>query len=319
MPASPARAIAVVGLLVTTTLVSCGRTTTLRTSADECDPVRSLETGTSEHTVESQGRGRSYLLHLPPDYDGASRVPVMFLFHGLGGDPATLLDTTKLDDVADERGFAIVAPQGGGLIPSWRFREQNGGPATDITFTHDLLDEVEDSVCLDRDRVYAAGFSNGSALTLALACERSSDFAAFAAVSAPYFGPECSGAPPRPIVYFHGLRDVVVPFTGAKTVIGPLPPVPGMLESWAAHDRCNRPAATDRPTSHVLRYRWRDCAPGSDLEAYIVAGGGHRWPGGVDVPTPGSTGRGGNPVQGIMTQEIDASELIWDFVRLHRQ
>src|SRR5690349_8974905 len=90
------RVLAVALLLISATLVSCGRTTILKTAADECDPVRSLETGTTEHTLDVDGRARTYLLHLPENYDGAEPIPVMFLFHGFGGDPKTLLDTTKM-------------------------------------------------------------------------------------------------------------------------------------------------------------------------------------------------------------------------------
>jgi polyhydroxybutyrate depolymerase len=313
------RVLAVALFLIAATLVSCGRTTVIKTSADECDPVRSLKTGTTDHALDVEGRERTYLLHLPEDYDGTKPIPVMFLFHGFGGDPKTLLDTTKMTDAADDHDFAVVAPQGAGLIPSWQFRERGGQPSPDITFTHDLLRKVEQEVCVDRDRVYAAGFSNGSVLTLALACETSRDFAAFAAVSGPYYEPRCADAPPRPILYFHGLKDVVVPYGGArKTVIGPLPGVTDTLVSWAEHDRCTRPAGRTRTSEHVLHYRWFGCTAGSAVESYVVTDGGHRWPGGVDVPTPGSSSRERNPNQGIMTREIDASKLIWDFVRMYR-
>ena len=45
----------------------------------------------------------------------------------------------------------------------------------------------------------------GRGFALALACESSRDFAAFAAVSGRYFEPRCDVAPPRPILYFLGL------------------------------------------------------------------------------------------------------------------
>lgn len=60
----------------------------------------------------------------------------------------------------------------------------------DVGFVHDLLDFVENNLCVDQARMYAGGESNGGAMTWELAMDsRGSRFAAFAAViGLPSFG-----------------------------------------------------------------------------------------------------------------------------------
>jgi polyhydroxybutyrate depolymerase len=48
---------------------------------------------------------------------------------------------------------------------------------------------------------------------------------------------------------------------------------------------------------------WSGCAGGAVVEAYLIEDGGHTWPG-----SPLVSGRGA-----VTNQDIDASELIWQF------
>jgi polyhydroxybutyrate depolymerase len=300
---------------VASLLASCGPTES--SSGPQCSPAQPRSEGTTKHEIESLGAGRSYLVHVPPDYDGRTRLPVIFLFHGIGSDAGAALKVTRMQELADQEDVIVVAPQGAGIIPSWNYRAAHDEPASDVAFAHQVLDRVKDTTCVDPDRVYAAGFSNGSALILALACEDSRDFAAFGAVSAPYYEPRCDAAPPRSIIYFHGAADIIVPYSGADTLIGEMPPVTEALSDWATHDQCRQPARKSVVSKHVSVSRWSGCAGGSDVAAYLVAGGGHRWPGGIDVTERLRTNAGAQDLQGPMTQEIHATKLMWEFFAEH--
>ena len=284
-----------------TSLVSCGPESPTP-SGPACSPAKPPEDGTTRHRIEFQGTERQYLRHLPPDYDGRTRLPVIMLFHGLGDDADGILGFTGMDELADTEDAIVVVPEGGRTVLAWDFDAGSDDPKSDVTFAHELLDRVKDTTCVDERRVYAAGFSNGSALTLALACEDSRDFAAFGAVAGPYYDPRCDSAPPRPIIYFHGANDLIVPYAGAKTIIGDLPAVTDALTDWAAHNECDSPAETSRVSSDVRLSQWTGCAADSDVSAYLVAGGDHTWPGGF-----GGAGSGG----------IGATELMWSFFSEH--
>lgn len=298
-------------MLAAVALVSCGTADTVRKTGDACAPARSLVQGTTAHTLNENGETRTYLMHVPPQYDGSSKAPVVLLFHGLGGNPSTMMQTTRMLDLADDEGFILVAPAGRGKVSKWDFRSGVDVPGSDLGFVRDLVASVSNVSCVDSSRVYAAGFSNGSALTLALACDGTTKFAGYGAVSAPFHDGTCAKAPPAPIIYFHGMKDKVVPYGGAKTVIGRLPPVNDTMNKWVTHDRCAARGARTTVKEHVRHFSWSSCRAGSAVEVYAVDNGGHRWPGGTRV----SPGRGG----GIQTQDIDASTLIWRFFELHRR
>lgn len=289
-------------------LVSCGRAEPIRENEKPragCDPARTLPNGTTQQTVVSGGQDRRYLIRVPPGYDGSTKTPVVVLFHGLGGTPQGVIETTSMGELADQSKTILVAPLARGRITEWDFRTPISEPTSDLAFVRDLVKELKTDACVDSSRVYAAGFSNGAVLALALACDGTTDFAAYGAVSGPYWSDSCRTSPPASIIYFHGLKDKVVPYAGAETVIGPLPPVNDVMASWAAHNSCPAASATTTVARHVRHYTWTSCRKGSGVNVYVVDNGGHRWPGGKPVPS--------GKVSGVMTQEIDASTLIWRF------
>jgi len=299
----------VIAALLAAGVASCGKADTIRKPRDECAPARSLPSGSTERTIDAGGQQRRYLIHVPPGYDGSTKTPLVLLFHGLGGSPQAVIDTTSMDTLADKNNAILVAPLARGRITEWDFRTPISEPTSDLAFVRDLVKGVKAEACIDSSRVYAAGFSNGSVLALALACDGTTKFAAYGAVSGPYWSDSCRSSPPASIIYFHGLRDKVVPYAGAKTVIGPLPPVNDVMASWAAHDSCPAASATTTVAQHVRHFTWTKCKDGSDVNVYVVDNGGHRWPGGTPVPS--------GHVSGVMTQEIDASALIWRFFERH--
>jgi polyhydroxybutyrate depolymerase len=286
-----------------------GATPEPRPVATPCAEARALPAGTTTQTLESGGRERSYLLHVPPGYDGTTRAPVVVMFHGLGGDPATVLAATGMTKRADDDGTILVVPLGRGEPARWRFRTPATDPSSDLAFVHDLVGHVQRTGCTDPSRLFAAGFSNGSALTLALACDGTTRFAAYAAVSGPYYESRCNDAPASSIIYFHGTADTTVPFAGADTVIGRLPPVNDTMSKWATRGRCPASGAFTTADDSVHHFAWRSCRGGTDVDIYAVVGGVHGWPGGGPM-SPGSASR-------TEDSPVDATALLWSFFQRH--
>ncbi|MRK00760.1 hypothetical protein GEV27_04420 [Aeromicrobium sp. S22] len=274
-----------------------------------CTTARPLPAGDTDRSIVVGGRERSYLLHVPPGYRPTERTPLVLMFHGLGGDPRTVLESTEMGVMADKANAILAVPLGRGKPSQWHFRSPTSNPRSDLAFVRALVKQLKKDACVDSSRTYAAGFSNGSALTLALACDASTQFAAYAAVSGPYYEPQCAEAPPASIVYFHGTADTTVPFKGANTVIGHLPPVNDIMSQWAKHDRCPSDGATTRATSTVRHFAWAGCEDGTSVEIYAVVGGVHGWPGGGPM-SPGRTSR-------TKDSPVDATALIWKFFAQH--
>jgi polyhydroxybutyrate depolymerase len=300
----------IAGVLVAAVLVACGTSDdTAAVSRQQCATDRPLPAGQSEQTLVSGGHERSYVRYVPPGYDPGLRTPVAVMFHGLGGDPDTVLKATDMIEQADKRGAILIVPRGRGKIAQWEFRSPITDPDSDLAFVRDLVKQIKREGCVDSSQVYAAGFSNGSALTLALACDASTKFAAYAAVAGPFFEQRCATAPPASIIYFHGTADTTVPFGGAQTVIGQLPAVNDTMANWAMHDRCPAAQAITKASDTVHYFAWENCRAGTSVDIYAVVGGVHGWPGGGPM-SPGRTSR-------TKDSPVNATKVMWEFFDQH--
>ena len=255
-----------------------------------CDPG-------SPGTRQVQVGQRSFLIHIPRDFQNPS--PVVFTFHGRGSNAQQQLLLTGFEQVSEEGRFIVVAPEAVG----GRWDILGGGEA-------EYLQSVFDKVpCADPSRVYASGMSMGSGFTFALACAPDRRFAAFGGVALTGFADSCDTAPPAPIIYFHGTKDPIVPFQGGQPQgeAITLQPVPKVMREWADHNGC----ATDTVDSlgkDVRLTEWSDCTDNADIDYYRVAGGGHTWPGAQEIIANAI-----EPTLGRTSQTVAASRLMWEF------
>jgi polyhydroxybutyrate depolymerase len=72
---------------------------------------------------------------------------------------------------------------------------------------------------------------------------------------------------------------------------------------WAALNGCNPVAAEARVSENVSTVAYSECNEDVAVVLYVIEGGGHTWPGAsAEVPR-----------LGVTTQEVDATELMWEF------
>lgn len=69
-----------------------------------------------EQSLVSGGRERTYLLHLPPDYDGRTPVSLAVVLHGGGGNVRSIERMTGFSFKADRERFIVVYPEGTGRL-----------------------------------------------------------------------------------------------------------------------------------------------------------------------------------------------------------
>lgn len=262
--------------------------------------------GQSWQTLRVDGQERRALVRAPRDWDGKTKLPVIYQFHGLGSQADWTLAYTGLAELADEFEFVVVAPQALGAESRWDYRTPPENAKSDLGYVKDLMADVGERECIDPDRQFVTGFSNGSAMSFALACDGSFDFSGYAGVAATFYEPACSKAPPAPMVYFHGTADQVVPFDGGQTPLEPVEPADQTMRSWAKKSGCGKAKAT-KMGADVQRLSWRSCTE-NPLDFYIISGGGHTWPGAsLDAPNLGKT-----------TQNVNASDVMIEFFGLDR-
>jgi polyhydroxybutyrate depolymerase len=294
-------------------------------SACARSPGRSTSPAQRDYTASVQvgALARTYIVHLPSGYDGSRALPVVLCFHGGGGSGVGMNGLTHFNSVADQYGFIVVYPDGyqkhwadgRGTSPA----EHDG--VDDLAFINALLDQLTASVKADTQRIYATGISNGGFFSARLGCELSSRIAAIGVVAATLATNEAAGcAPPRPVsmTLIHGTDDPIVPSAGGELTVGDsgeVLSVDAAVAKWTALDGCmTTPDTSDLPDiandgTRIQRQVYGGCAGGSAVINYVVEGGGHTWPGGLQY-LPES-------IIGKTSHDMDASVVLWDFFQAH--
>jgi polyhydroxybutyrate depolymerase len=295
-----------------------------RVSAAGCGPARPHAPGSSNETFASSEGPRDYILHVPPSYTGATKVPLIFNFHGLGSTAAQQESYSDFSTRADEPdgGFIVVYPQGSETIllaaRHWNIVKLGPPEFDDVAFIDELLTDLETSLCIDANKVFATGMSNGGQMSVRLACSLSSRIAAVAPVTGSYYPPfstppistdDCPDTRPVPFINFHGTNDTCVPWTGGpgcgsfsfRLPIDNDTPDDDVMQSWGAHNGCTGGRQETTVTDDVSLVEYTNCTDGVPTQLYVVQDGGHTWPGSPFGMPPATT------------QDISATDLIWDF------
>lgn len=251
---------------------------------------------------------RTYLLHVPTTYSRATPQPLVLIFHGHGSNPTHFEQSTRFSALADQRDFIAVYPQGAvGKDGQTGWDTHRGrDPATnDIAFVAALLAHLRGQLCIDPERVYAAGFSNGGGMVAELACALPGQFAAVAVVSGDFYPQPgaCSLSRPLPILEIHGTADTVNPYDGSSGLH--YMSVPEWVTGWVARDGCTGEAVA-ATAGLVESLDWRACRQGAEVLHVRLIGGKHVWPGGT-VPA-------GAPAA---DQQYGATNAIWAFCSAH--
>ncbi len=152
---------------------------------------------------------RAYFVTVPPTADNRP-LPLIIDFHGYSSGARVHTVMSELSGFGATEGFVTVTPQGSGPVPLWNFTKGS----EDLALVGALLDQLEESSCIDTNRVFAAGLSNGAFLTSAIACEYSDRLAAVATVAGMFAIDGCEPDRPVPVVAFHGTADTFVSFEG---------------------------------------------------------------------------------------------------------
>lgn len=264
--------------------------------------------------IETSGRNRKYLLHVPADLDPNQPVPLVISLHGFIEWPAHQAHISRWNQVADEQGFIAVYPQGTGFPLRWNAYGWTGESEMeeDVQFINDLIDHLQSEYNIDSSRIYVNGLSNGAGMSYVLACKLAGRIAAMGGVAGAYSLPaeKCDPSRPVPVIAFHGTEDPIVPYEGGlvRREGLALPSIREWVQSWAERNGC-RLVPLDLPTTgNVSGIHYPGCLDHADVMFYTIKGGGHTWPGGNPLP---------RWLTGTTSQEIDASRVMWEFFEQH--
>ena len=268
--------------------------------------------------IVSSGVTRRYLLFVPKTYDKSKATPLVISLHPAATWPAVEMNISRWNELADERSFLVVYPEGtgaffGGLGPGPQvFPMDPDSLERDVKFISDLIDELEGEYNVDANRIYINGMSNGGGMAFLLSCLLSERVAALGVVAGayPHSTDLCGDSRAMPTVIFHGTADKFAPYQGGKSPIAPRPfaNVPEWIAGLARRNQCKAQPSETRVAPDVRRLTYTNCVDNADVVLYTVEGGGHTWPGGKHLA---------EWVAGHTTDDISATKVMWEFFAEH--
>jgi poly(3-hydroxybutyrate) depolymerase len=207
-------------------------------------------------------------------------------------------DEEEETDDGDEYGGDIQTSSSSGKSGSKKGAWQ-GDPnvqTDDVKFTLELLDNITKTFCIDEDKVYASGISNGGGFVAnVLACDStaSTKFAAFASASGAYYQnglkDKCdpknvpitcnNNGVKTPLIVTGGGKDKTIPNGGGERRKSCLPSVEHFVTAVAQRDGLGTTNVQSKVnSSDVVHYTFgRDAGLGM-VQYYYIPKMGHTWP-----------------------------------------
>ncbi len=290
------------GLVALMLLASCDRASTLAPSDDAGDPsdavpdadtcgLRGGARGLSMRQVTAGGLARTYRVYLPPG-SASEAMPLVVVHHGYTMSGQAMFDITSYAALADSEHIALAFPDGQAgpnsfgapwnvgtnLCPSTSGAPPSA-PGDDFALLDAIKADIAQDQCIDRDHIFATGFSMGGYYSHHLGCMRP-DIRAVA----PHSGGthELSGCvnTRRPIIMFHGKSDTLIAPGCQDPASSPVASVVPAAAAWAAHNGCAT-TTTSRAVQGGTCIHYEGCPADGQVELCTFDGMGHCWAGGA--------------------------------------
>lgn len=254
--------------------------------------------------------GREFRVYAP-DGDVTGK-PLVVVLHGCTQTADDVADASRMDALADEKGFVAVYPEqssASGLNRCWEWwdagnQRRDGGEPKEIA---DGVATIVDARRLDSERVYVAGISAGGAMSVILGATHPDRFAAIgvlagveyagaSALSGVYATSTGGGPDPQtqgerahaamgsfarvvPALVFHGDADgVVAAINGEQVAAQWLRTNTIVLGDGTIAEPTTTEGEAGYAFTHTVHAS--KARGGSVVEHILVKGLGHAWPGG---------------------------------------
>jgi poly(3-hydroxybutyrate) depolymerase len=261
------------------------------------------QTNLNNQSIVSNALTRTFNIHLPAANPPAEDMSVLIVLHGDGGTGSGIATTTGLNATANTHQFMAVYPNG--ISNTWNsYADPTGagnpcwaGAPNDVLFMSDLIDYLHTTYCINRNKVYVTGFSQGGTMAYYLAMALPDKIAALAPVSpGTWWNSDCNGGGDPvsqnyvdthtnssvPLLHIHGTADNTTSPPNATW------PWPEML--WLQNGGCDPATPTNISYPNTNSNNWfatehrylsggGSCAVSPYKQVVIrVNSAGHVWP-----------------------------------------
>lgn len=280
------------------------------------EDMRSANDATSgtfqRHSFSNAAGARAYALYVPARYtDESAPVALVVMLHGCTQSPEDFAAGTRMNELADARGFLVVYPEqparaNGSRCWNWFLPNDQARGSGEPSIIAGIASEVAQQYRIDRDRIFVAGLSAGAAMAVVLGETYPDLFAAVGAHSGLPFGaatdvpsafaamrsPSASRGPdraggrsspfqtealkaPRTIVFHGDIDSTVHVGNGLAIAEDALRAAPG------SSDLRSRTEQGRAPSGRLFTRATHVDADGcTRVERWILSGAGHAWSGG---------------------------------------
>jgi len=237
----------------------------------------------SAQSILHNGKEREYLVYLPDSYNENNDYPVLLNFHGFGGNAKDYINyESDFRDLAEQEEVILIYPQalllsGFSVWNAAPFAEDNKTDSDDIGFIEVLLDDLQKTLSIDPNRIYATGFSNGGMFVYALACFTENLIAGVAAVSGLQLNlADCAPSHPMNVLIAHSTTDEAIPYVGSSDIAS----VDQIVSFWRAANQTSNEAkesSYNLGDETVWIYTYSGGTNNAEVLHYKVDNGMHMW------------------------------------------
>ncbi len=281
-----------------------------------------------DQTITVDGRERQYLVHLPPSFTNKTTIPVIFAFHGGGGEYKKTIRYYNLNGLADENSYMVVYPNA--VNKAWSMRGvssrvknvDNG--VDDVKFISSLLDYLIANYKADSNHIFCTGISRGGIFSLFLAWQLSDRITAIAPVCAsiPHaIADDYSFKHPTPVLLINGTEDPLINYNGgpgkmnarnAESQTANMLATEELVSKIVKLDNCNEaPAVINMPDTDphdgCTEIDYTYSGNNAEVEFIKVINGGHAWPGGIQYLPKAIIGKA--------CKDFNAEEKLFEFFK----
>jgi poly(3-hydroxybutyrate) depolymerase len=117
---------------------------------------------------DGKNYARTYLVHVPAGVAPGTKLPVVLNYHPMGLNGYDQNAGSQMEQWADKLQFIAVHPDAAGLAWNAAGTEAAAGDCVgldDVAFTQQILAILDAHFTIDRNRIFACGFSSGGMMT----------------------------------------------------------------------------------------------------------------------------------------------------------
>ncbi len=259
-------------------------------------------------TISWEDTTRQYLEYVPETYDASTPTPVVFIFHGLGGNMYEVLYNADFNRIAAEQGWITITPQ---ALPdtftamdttitmnAWHSGVSAVVEGDTIVASEDrddtglmmaILDTLANHYNIDQSNIFCTGVSMGGFMSHRMAIEHGDRIKAIAPVCGT-IGNEITSYTPVghvSVMHLHGTADSIVTYASGSfqyivdvnVGLG----VDSTIEFWRSYNQCSDTAV------HTIfpdicddgrlfeKFYYGDGTFGTKTVLIKVNGGEHEW------------------------------------------